>query len=71
MDHVTGKNGKGWIAKDVNSSRLDKFYWMLAVISALNLCLFLFLAKRFTYKTARRKATEIDCSNCDGVDTVA
>ncbi|KAG4377089.1 hypothetical protein GLYMA_18G033900v4 [Glycine max] len=71
VDHVTGKNGKGWIAKDVNSSRLDKFYWMLAVISALNLCLFLFLAKRFTYKTARRKATEIDCSNCDGVDTVA
>ena len=73
MDHVTaGKNGKDWIAEDVNSSRLDKFYWMLAVINALNFCLFLFLTKRHTYKTVQRKATEIDDGcHSDGVDTVA
>ncbi|KAG4989756.1 hypothetical protein JHK85_032739 [Glycine max] len=73
VDHVTaGKNGKSWIAEDVNSSRLDKFYWMLAVINALNFCLFLFLTKRHTYKTVQRKATEIDDGcHSDGVDTVA
>ncbi|KAK7305797.1 hypothetical protein VNO77_43709 [Canavalia gladiata] len=41
VDHVMEKNGKSWFGKDVNSSRLDRFYWMLAVINALDLCLFL------------------------------
>ncbi|XP_014495083.1 protein NRT1/ PTR FAMILY 5.6-like [Vigna radiata var. radiata] len=55
VDNVTGKNGKSWISKDINSSRLDMFYWLLAIINALNLCLFIFLAKRYTYKTVQRK----------------
>ncbi|KAL2333296.1 hypothetical protein Fmac_014509 [Flemingia macrophylla] len=71
VDHVTGKNGRSWIAKDIDSSRLDKFYWLLAVINALDLCLFLFLAKRYTYKTVHRKGTAIDDSNSDVVKTVA
>ena len=71
VDHVTGKNGKSWIAKDINSSRLDKFYWLLAIINALNLCVFVFLAKRYTYKTVHRKALEIDGCNSDGVEIVA
>ncbi|RDY02224.1 Protein NRT1/ PTR FAMILY 5.6, partial [Mucuna pruriens] len=71
VDHITGKNGKSWIAEDINSSRLDKFYWMLAIINAFNLCLFLFLAKRYTYKTVHRKATEIDDCNSHGVETIA
>ncbi|WJX32334.1 hypothetical protein P8452_20670 [Trifolium repens] len=50
VDHVTEKNGNSWIGKDINSSRLDRFYWMLAVINGLNLCAYLFLAKRYTYK---------------------
>ena len=28
VNHVTGKNGKSWIGKDINSSRLDRFYWL-------------------------------------------
>ncbi|CAJ1863377.1 unnamed protein product [Sphenostylis stenocarpa] len=69
VDHVTGNNnGKSWIAKDINSSRLDWFYWLLAVINALNLCFFLFLQKRYTYKTVQRKVTEIDGSNNDRVE---
>ncbi|KAL2333299.1 hypothetical protein Fmac_014512 [Flemingia macrophylla] len=64
VDRVTGKNGKGWIGKDINSSRLDKFYWMLAVINALDFCVFLFLAKRYTYKTIQRRGMESDyCKN--------
>ncbi|KAL2333297.1 hypothetical protein Fmac_014510 [Flemingia macrophylla] len=69
VDHVTGKNGKSWIGKDVNSSRLDKFYWMLAVVNALNLCLFLLFAKRYTYKTVQRRARESETDN--GVVTMA
>ncbi|CAJ1863329.1 unnamed protein product [Sphenostylis stenocarpa] len=70
VDYVTGKNGKSWIAKDINSSRLDKFYWLLAVFNALNLFLFVIVAKRYTYKAIHRKATENDGSNSDGVETL-
>ncbi|KAJ1379186.1 Proton-dependent oligopeptide transporter family [Sesbania bispinosa] len=68
VDHVTGKNGKSWFGKDINSSRLDRFYWMLAIINALNLCLYVFLAKRYTYKTVQRRAMETDGLKSDVVE---
>ena len=71
VDHVTGKNGKSWIGKDINSSRLDRFYWMLAVISTLNLCVYLFFAKRYTYKTVQRRTTENDGFKNDRVEMAA
>ncbi|WJX38355.1 hypothetical protein P8452_26026 [Trifolium repens] len=67
VDHVTEKNGKSWIGKDINSSRLDRFYWMLAVINGLNLCAYLFLAKRYAYKSVKRNGNEIDGCNRDGM----
>ncbi|KAK8473778.1 hypothetical protein PHAVU_001G237300 [Phaseolus vulgaris] len=70
VDHVTGKNGKSWIGKDINSSHLNRFYWMLAIINALNLCLFLFFAKRYTYKTVHRTVIETDGCKNDGVEIV-
>lgn len=72
VDHVTEKNGKSWIGKDINSSRLDRFYWMLAIINALNLCAYLFLAKRYTYKSVQRICNEIDAGKSDdGVEMMA
>ncbi|MED6191931.1 hypothetical protein PIB30_119229 [Stylosanthes scabra] len=66
VDHVTGKNGKPWIGKDINSSRLDRFYWMLAAINGLNLCVFLLLARRHTYKAVQRRTLQND-----GVEIIA
>ncbi|KAG5125333.1 hypothetical protein JHK82_032070 [Glycine max] len=71
VEHVTGKTGKSWIGKDINSSRLDKFYWMLAVINAFVLCVFLLVSKRYTYKTVQRRAMETDSCKSDGVEMVA
>ncbi|KAK2387940.1 protein NRT1/ PTR FAMILY 5.6 [Trifolium repens] len=70
VDHVTEKNGKSWIGKDINSSRLDRFYWMLTVINGLNLCAYLFLAKRYTYKSVQRTGNEIDGCKSDMVDMI-
>jgi peptide/histidine transporter 3/4 len=70
VDHVTEKNGNSWIGKDINSSRLDRFYWMLAVINGLNLCAYLFLAKRYTYKSVQRTGNEIDVCKRDGIEMV-
>ncbi|CAL0301472.1 unnamed protein product [Lupinus luteus] len=58
VDHVTEKNGNSWIGKDISSSHLDKYYWMLAIINALNLCVYVLLAKNYTYKNVQRREME-------------
>lgn len=56
VDRLTDKGGDGgWIAKDLNGSRLDYFYWLLAAINGVNLCIFAYLASRYSYKRVQRK----------------
>lgn len=56
VDHLTGKMAKGsWFAKDLNKSRLDLFYWLLAVINGVNLCVFVLVARRYSYKCLQRR----------------
>ncbi|PWA51641.1 purple acid phosphatases superfamily protein [Artemisia annua] len=50
VNQVTEKTGKRWIGKDLSSSRLDKFYWLLAAINGLNFGIYVLLAKRYSYK---------------------
>ncbi|KAL6203362.1 hypothetical protein ACLB2K_027062 [Fragaria x ananassa] len=48
---VTTKNNKpGWIPDNLNYGHLDYFFWMLAVLSILNLGAFLLISKWYTYK---------------------
>lgn len=63
LDYATEKrDGRSWFMKDLNDSRLDNFYWLLAAMSALNLCVFVFLAKRYSYKSVEgRVAVTVDC----------
>ena len=60
VDHVAGKTGNSWFGKDLNSSRLDKFYWLLAAITTLNLFVFVFCARRYSYKNVQKVAVA-DC----------
>ncbi|KAK3153261.1 hypothetical protein QOZ80_2BG0169910 [Eleusine coracana subsp. coracana] len=54
VDKVTGHNGHGgWLADNLNDGRLDYFYWLLGVISAINLVLFTFAARGYVYKEKR------------------
>ena len=59
-DHVTKKSGTSWFGKDTNKSRLDNFYWLLAVLNGLNLCVYVLLAKRYTYKDVNRSGIVAD-----------
>ncbi|MED6126612.1 hypothetical protein PIB30_080079 [Stylosanthes scabra] len=54
VDHVTSKIGKSWFGKDLNNSRLDKFYWMLVVMTTLNLFVFVFFARQYSYKNVQK-----------------
>ncbi|XP_059667868.1 protein NRT1/ PTR FAMILY 5.6-like [Cornus florida] len=73
VDHVTEKHGRSWFGKDLNSSRLDNFYWLLAGITAVNLCFYVFLARRCPYKNVQRRAVvaHSDCYEGDNVGTMA
>ncbi|XP_043692911.1 protein NRT1/ PTR FAMILY 5.7-like [Telopea speciosissima] len=43
---------QGWFQFILNQSRLDNYYWTLAVLSTINLVLFVFIACYFPYKDA-------------------
>ncbi|CAJ1949363.1 unnamed protein product [Sphenostylis stenocarpa] len=60
VDHVTVKSGKSWFGKDLNTSRLDKFFWLLAGITTLNLFVFVFFARKYNYKNVQKVAVA-DC----------
>ena len=55
LEHVTEKSsGKSWIGKDLSNSRLDKFYWLLAAMNGLNLCVYVIVTRGYTYKNVDR-----------------
>ncbi|KAK7860395.1 protein nrt1/ ptr family 8.2 [Quercus suber] len=48
---VSTRHGKlGWIPDNLNYGRVDYFFWLLAMLSVLNLGVFLVIAKWYTYK---------------------
>jgi dipeptide/tripeptide permease len=49
---VTG-NKKPWLADNLNQGKLYDFYWLLAILSALNLVVYLVCAKWHVYKGKR------------------
>ncbi|KAL2502966.1 Protein NRT1/PTR FAMILY 5.7 [Forsythia ovata] len=68
VDHITEKGGKSWFGKDLNSSRLDYFYGLLAIITSVNLCVYVFVASRYSYKNVQRTTTAVaDCYEDDSV----
>ncbi|GFP97531.1 protein nrt1/ ptr family 6.3 [Phtheirospermum japonicum] len=54
---VTGEH-KPWLADNLNQGRLYNFYWLLAVLSILNLVIFLVNARWYVYKEKRLAAGE-------------
>ncbi|XP_010505388.1 PREDICTED: protein NRT1/ PTR FAMILY 5.6-like [Camelina sativa] len=55
-------SGKSWFGKDLNSSRLDRFYWFLAGVTAANICVFVVVAKRCPYKSVQPSQDSTDSS---------
>lgn len=62
VDHVTEKGGRSWFGEDLNSSRLDYFYWLLAGITAGNLLIYSFVARTYSYKNVNKTTVAVaDC----------
>ncbi|CAI9783287.1 unnamed protein product [Fraxinus pennsylvanica] len=72
VDHITEKGGKSWFGKDLNSSRLDYFYWLLAVITTANLGVYVFVARQYSYKNVQRTTMAVaDCYKGNGIEAMA
>lgn len=51
VTRISTRGGKlGWIPDNLNYGHLDYFYWVLAVLSVVNLGVFLVVAQWYTYK---------------------
>ncbi|KAL3499543.1 hypothetical protein ACH5RR_038636 [Cinchona calisaya] len=51
--HKVTRNKKAWLADNLNQGKLYDFYWLLAILSSLNLMFFLICAKGYVYKEKR------------------
>lgn len=48
---ITTSNGSiGWVPDNLNRGHLDYYFWLLSVLSLINFFVYLWLAKRYTYK---------------------
>ena len=50
VEEITSRAGGKWLGNNLNRAHLDYFYWVLAGLSALNLCVYLWVAKVYVYK---------------------
>nr|ALE20036.1 NRT1/PTR family protein 2.1 [Catharanthus roseus] len=55
IHHTTGSNGHpDWLTADINQGRLENFYFVLAVLGALNYIYFFLVARGYKYKSKIR-----------------
>ena len=47
---ISSSCGEKWLGNNLNRAHLDYFYWVLAGLSALNLCVYVWNAMRYMYK---------------------
>ncbi|CAO2193219.1 unnamed protein product [Urochloa humidicola] len=53
VDAATRDDAAGrpsWLAQNINVGRFDYLYWLLAVLSTINLLVFVYVAKRYKYR---------------------
>lgn len=58
VEDISLRSGEKWLGNNLNRAHLDYFYWVLAVLSALSLCVYVWLAKRFVYKKVDNGANQ-------------
>ncbi|XP_022764382.1 protein NRT1/ PTR FAMILY 5.4 [Durio zibethinus] len=56
---VTSRHGNVWLGDNLNRAHLNYFYWVLAGLSAINLCFFMWIANGFVYKNVENDETSV------------
>ncbi|MCL7030915.1 hypothetical protein MKW94_006846 [Papaver nudicaule] len=64
VDRITGMGGRrSWFGKDMNESRIDNFYWLLAGLNGMNLIVYTLLARKYTYKNSIKNKSNTSREN--------
>ncbi|XP_075487837.1 protein NRT1/ PTR FAMILY 5.4 [Primulina tabacum] len=50
MQGIGSRTGHKWLGDNINRAKLEYFYWVLAALSAVNFCGFVYVARRVVYK---------------------
>ncbi|KAJ7548755.1 hypothetical protein O6H91_07G025600 [Diphasiastrum complanatum] len=51
VNKATGSShGHPWLSSNINTGHLDYYYWLLAVLSVINMIIFMIIAHRYEYK---------------------
>ncbi|KAL6616458.1 hypothetical protein ACP70R_038728 [Stipagrostis hirtigluma subsp. patula] len=50
IDWATRSSGESWFCDNLNRAHVDYFYWLLAGLAAVEVAVFLYLAKRYVYR---------------------
>ncbi|XP_054817273.1 protein NRT1/ PTR FAMILY 5.4-like [Prosopis cineraria] len=50
VEYISSRNGEKWLGSNLNRAHIDYFYWVLAGLSAVNLCVYVLVARNFVYK---------------------
>nr|CAD1824326.1 unnamed protein product [Ananas comosus var. bracteatus] len=64
INSITGNEDEGrpsWLSQNINTGRFDYLYWLLAILSTINFCVFLYFAKRYKYRV--QKVVEVEVPN--------
>ena len=55
VEGVTTRRGhQGWLANNLNRAKFDYFYWLLAILSVINLSSYVCLSRVYTYKNVKQ-----------------
>ncbi|KAK8671353.1 hypothetical protein V6N13_037949 [Hibiscus sabdariffa] len=55
---ISSRHGNEWLGDNLNRASLNYFYWVLAGLSGVNLCVYMWITKGFAYKKVENKGTE-------------
>ncbi|KAL4388917.1 hypothetical protein GQ457_09G027760 [Hibiscus cannabinus] len=47
---ITSRHGDAWLGDNLNRANLNYFYWVLAGLSGVNFCVYMWITKGFVYK---------------------
>ncbi|XVF00257.1 hypothetical protein REPUB_Repub03eG0269500 [Reevesia pubescens] len=54
---ITSRHGNVWLGDNLNRAHLNYYYWVLAGLSAINLCVYIWIANGFVYKKVENDET--------------
>ncbi|KAK6228644.1 hypothetical protein SCA6_000984 [Theobroma cacao] len=54
---ITSRHGTVWLGDNLNRAHLNYFYWVLAGLSGINLCVYMWIASGFVYKKVENDET--------------